>query len=59
MLQTQRRSFGNIMGHVKGVEDLSSLASWTADQFDPTLCWADIAWIKSYWGRALLRAHSK
>lgn len=54
MLQTKRRSFGNIVGHAKGVSDLSSLASWTAEQFDPTLCWDDIDWIKARWGGKLI-----
>ncbi|XVN74333.1 L-lactate dehydrogenase [Oligella sp. MSHR50489EDL] len=43
MSKTKRRSFGNIVGHVSGVADTSSLASWTADQFDPQLNWNDIA----------------
>ncbi|NYT86502.1 alpha-hydroxy acid oxidase [Pollutimonas harenae] len=54
MLGTKRRSFGNIVGHAKGVSDLSSLSSWTAEQFDPALCWADIEWIKKRWGGKLV-----
>ncbi|NYT65871.1 alpha-hydroxy-acid oxidizing protein [Alcaligenaceae bacterium] len=54
MLGTPRRSFGNIVGHAKGVKDLSSLASWTAEQFDPTLSWQDIEWIKNRWGGKLI-----
>ena len=54
MLGTKRRTFGNIVGHVKGVEDLSSLSSWTADQFDPHLAWSDIEWIKERWGGPLI-----
>lgn len=54
MLGTQRRTFGNIVGHAKGVGDLSSLASWTAEQFDPTLNWDDVAWIKKRWGGPLI-----
>ena len=54
MLGTQRRSFGNIVGHVEGVEDMSSLASWTASQFDPTLNWNDVEWIKRRWGGKLV-----
>src|SRR5699024_12320328 len=46
MLKTQRRTFGNIVGHAKGVGDLSSLSSWTAEQFDPNLSWDDLEWIK-------------
>jgi len=54
MLGTRRRTFGNIVGHAKGVADLSSLAAWTAEQFDPTLCWQDIEWIKRKWGGKLI-----
>ncbi len=50
LLGTKRRSFGNIVGHAKGVGDLSSLSSWTAEQFDPRLSWNDIEWIKKRWG---------
>ncbi|MTI16843.1 alpha-hydroxy-acid oxidizing protein [Rhodobacteraceae bacterium RKSG542] len=50
MLQTRNRSFGNIVGHAKGVSDLSSLSSWTAEQFDPQLNWKDVEWIKERWG---------
>ncbi len=42
MLQTRRRHFGNIRGHVDGVADMSSLSSWTATQFDPRLSWDDV-----------------
>jgi len=54
MLGTKRHSFGNIVGHAKGVRDLSSLSSWTAEQFDPTLNWKDIEWIKERWGGPLI-----
>ena len=54
MLGTKRRQFGNIVGHVKGVEDMSSLSDWTASQFDPRLTWADIAWVKERWGGKLI-----
>ena len=50
MLQTKRRSFGNIVGHVSGVSDTSSLSEWTQTQFDPTLDWDKISKIKEYWG---------
>ena len=54
MLGTSRRKFGNIVGHVKGVADMSSLSAWTAQQFDPTLNWADVEWIKKRWGGKLI-----
>ena len=54
MLGTRRRTFGNIAGHAKGVKDLSSLSSWTAEQFDPALSWADVEWIKKRWGGKLI-----
>jgi L-lactate dehydrogenase (cytochrome) len=56
MLQTQNRSFGNIIGHVKGVEDMSSLGDWTNSQFDPTLDWESVEWIKKHWdGKLILK----
>ena len=56
MLTTSKHSFGNIMGHVNNVTNLSSLASWTADQFDPSLSWADISWIRERWpGKLILK----
>jgi L-lactate dehydrogenase (cytochrome) len=54
MLGTQRRQFGNIVGHVDGVENMSSLSAWTAQQFDPTLNWSDVEWIKKRWGGKLI-----
>ncbi|HEY5793842.1 MAG TPA: alpha-hydroxy acid oxidase, partial [Bosea sp. (in: a-proteobacteria)] len=54
MLDTPRRSFGNIVGHVSGVADMSSLSSWTADQFDPKLDWDDVKRIKDQWGGKLI-----
>jgi L-lactate dehydrogenase (cytochrome) len=54
MLRTPRRQFGNIVGHVKGVADMGSLSAWTAQQFDPTLNWADVEWIKKRWGGKLI-----
>ena len=54
MLTTRRHSFGNIVGHAKGVGDLSSLSSWTAEQFDPKLAWSDIDWIRKRWGGKLI-----
>jgi L-lactate dehydrogenase (cytochrome) len=54
MLRTDRRQFGNIVGHVKGIEDMSSLSEWTSSQFDPTLSWADVEWVKKKWGGKLI-----
>jgi len=54
MLGTKRRSFGNIVGHAKNVSDVSSLSSWTAEQFDPKLNWGDIEWVKKRWGGKLI-----
>jgi L-lactate dehydrogenase (cytochrome) len=50
MLRTKRRSFGNLVGHVKAVTDMKSLASWTNEQFDPRLSWADVDWVRERWG---------
>lgn len=54
MLGTRRRSFGNIVGHAKGVTNMNDLASWTEEQFDPALSWDDVAWIKQQWGGKLI-----
>ena len=54
MLGTRRHGFGNIVGHVKGVENMGSLSAWTSQQFDPRLTWNDVAWIKKCWGGKLI-----
>ena len=54
MLRTKRRTFRNIVGHVKGVKDMTALGSWTAEQFDPTLSWDDVKRIKDQWGGKLI-----
>jgi L-lactate dehydrogenase (cytochrome) len=54
MLGTKRRTFRNIVGHVKGVEDMRALSSWTAKQFDPRLSWDDVKRIRDRWGGKLI-----
>ncbi len=54
MLGTKRRQFGNVVGHAKGVSDMSSLSAWTSQQFDPALSWDDVQWIKERWGGKLI-----
>ena len=54
MLGTRRHRFGNVVGHAKGVSDLSSLGAWTAEQFDPRLSWEDVEWIRQRWGGKLI-----
>ena len=54
MLGTRRHTFRNLVGHVKGVSDMSSLAAWTTEQFDPRLSWADVEWVKKQWGGKLI-----
>mgnify|MGYP003338326245 CR=1 FL=1 len=54
MLGTKRRQFGNIVGHVKGVKDMSSLSDWTVSQFDPSLSWSDVSNIRKQWGGKLI-----
>ena len=54
MLGTKRHTFGNIVGHVEGVGDVSRLSEWTAQQFDPALSWADVEWVKKRWGGKLI-----
>ena len=54
MLGTKRRSFGNIVGHAKGVSDPASLSTWTAEAFDVSLDWQRIAQFKKWWGGKLI-----
>src|SRR5690606_15472175 len=54
MLGTRRRGFGNILGHVEGVSDVRSLSTWVAEQFDPTLSWEDVRWLRGIWDRKLV-----
>jgi L-lactate dehydrogenase (cytochrome) len=49
VLKGKSKTFGNISGHVPGMENVNSLAQWTNDQFDPALSWKDVEWIKNYW----------
>ena len=54
MLGTKRRQFRNIVGHVEGVKDMSSLGEWTANQFDPSLSWDDVREIRKQWGGQII-----
>ncbi|PUA17666.1 alpha-hydroxy acid oxidase [Glaciimonas sp. PCH181] len=56
MLRTKRRGFGNIIGHVDGIADMSSFAAWVSDQFDPSLSWDDVKWLRRLWhGKLILK----
>ena len=56
VLKGKRKTFGNLAGHVKGMENVNSLAAWTRVQFDPALNWKDVEWIKSIWpGKLILK----
>jgi L-lactate dehydrogenase (cytochrome) len=56
ILKGKRKTFGNLAGHVQGMENINSLAQWTASQFDPTLSWKDVEWVKSQWpGKLILK----
>ena len=56
MLGTKNRGFGNIMGHVKGLDNMGSLSDWTHDQFDPSLDWSSVEFIRKQWdGKLILK----
>ena len=56
VMRGKRKTFGNIAGHIKNTEDLNRLAEWTASQFDTSLTWKDIDWIRSIWpGKLILK----
>jgi L-lactate dehydrogenase (cytochrome) len=54
VLRGRRKTFGNLAGHVKGMENVNSLAQWTASQFDATLSWKDVEWVRSVWPGKLI-----
>ena len=54
MLGTKRHGFGNLVGHVKGISDVRSLAGWVVEQFDQTLSWEDVRWLRMLWDRKLV-----
>jgi L-lactate dehydrogenase (cytochrome) len=54
ILNGKRKTFGNLAGHVKGMDNVNQLAAWTAQQFDPALSWRDVEWIKSIWPGKLI-----
>ena len=49
MLGARRYNFGNVVGHVEGIEKLATLGQWSDEQLDPTLSWQDVAWVKDIW----------
>jgi L-lactate dehydrogenase (cytochrome) len=56
ILRGKRKTFGNLAGHVRGMEDVTSLAQWTNSQFDPTLDWKDVEWVRGLWpGKLILK----
>ncbi len=56
VLKSKSKTFGNLAGHVKGMENVTSLAQWINDQFDPALSWKDVEWIKKVWpGKLILK----
>src|SRR5271155_791837 len=56
VLRGKRRTFGNLVGHLKGTDDITALSTWTASQFDTTLNWKDVDWIRSIWpGKLVLK----
>ena len=54
ILQSKRKTFGNLAGEIKGADNLLTLSQWIASQFDPTLSWNDVAWVKQRWGGKLI-----
>ena len=56
ILRGKRRTFGNLVGYLKGTEDVTALSLWINSQFDTTLSWKDIDWIRSIWpGKLILK----
>jgi L-lactate dehydrogenase (cytochrome) len=56
ILKSKSKTFGNLAGHLEGMEDITSLAQWTNSQFDPALNWKDVEWIKNVWpGKIIIK----
>jgi L-lactate dehydrogenase (cytochrome) len=56
ILKGKRKTFGNLAGHVKGMDNVNELAKWVGEQFDPALSWKDVEWIKKIWpGKLILK----
>ncbi len=56
ILKSKSKTFGNLAGHLEGMEDITSLAQWTNSQFDPALNWKDVEWIKKVWpGKIIIK----
>jgi L-lactate dehydrogenase (cytochrome) len=54
VLRGRRKSFGNLEGRIPDAKSLTTLSQWIAGQFDPTLSWKDVEWVKKLWGRKLI-----
>src|SRR6516162_890917 len=56
VLRGKRKTFGNLAGHMKGIDNITALGAWIATQFDTTLNWKDVDWIRSIWpGKLVLK----
>ena len=54
VMTSKRRSFGNLEGRIKNADSLTTLSQWIAGQFDPTLSWKDVEWVRNLWGGPLV-----
>jgi L-lactate dehydrogenase (cytochrome) len=54
VLTSKRKSFGNLEGRIPDAKSLTTLSQWIAGQFDPTLSWHDVEWVKKLWGGKLI-----
>ena len=54
VMTSKRRSFGNLEGRLPDAKSLTTLSQWIAGQFDPTLSWKDVEWVKKLWGGPLV-----
>ncbi len=54
VLRGKRKTFGNLAGHVRGMDNVNSLAQWIGGQFDPALSWKDVEWIRGIWPGKLI-----
>jgi L-lactate dehydrogenase (cytochrome) len=54
VLRSKRKSFGNLEGRIPDADNLTTLSQWIAGQFDPTLSWKDVEWVRGLWGGKII-----
>ena len=46
--------FGNLTGALPAAHSLQQFSAWVAAQFDPSVTWADLAWVRDNWSGPII-----